>query len=269
MLVVVKLGGRVLQENLSMLTQDIKNQLSKKHYFVLVHGGGTEVSEIASKMGKKQKFVVSPKGFRSRYTDKETLEIYTMVMMGRINKRITAALQSEGICGVGLSGIDGLLVKAKRKKRIIILDDRERKRVINGGYTGQIREVRSKLLRLLLRNGCIPVIAPIAISEEYEPLNVNGDRMAAHIARAVKADKLLLLTDVSGIMVNGKTLPKTTISELERMLSKVGPGMMTKAYATIEALKLGVGEVVISSGLEKKPVTLSLSHKCGTVVGHD
>ncbi|MFW6111247.1 MAG: [LysW]-aminoadipate/[LysW]-glutamate kinase [Thermoproteota archaeon] len=269
MLIVVKLGGKVLEENLSMLIREVKDNLSNVE-FVLIHGGGSEVTHIASKMGKKQKFVTSPKGFRSRYTDKETIEIYTMVMVGRINKRIISALQREGICGVGLSGIDGFLVEAKRKKRIIIVDERGRKRVIQGGYTGQICRVRSKLLKLLLNNGFVPVIAPIALSKDFEPLNVNGDRMAAHIAGALKADKLLLLTDVSGILVDGKILSKTTTSELEKILPTLGPGMTTKAYATIEALKLGVGEVIISSGLKDKPITSSLNQKeGGTVVNHD
>lgn len=268
MLVVVKLGGKVLEENLSMLTQDIQNNLSNNQ-FVLVHGGGREVTEIASKMGKNQKFVLSPRGFRSRYTDKETIEIYTMVMMGSVNKRIITDLQRKGICSVGLSGMDGSLVKAKRKKRIIIVDDRGRKRVIDGGYTGQINEVHPKFLRLLLKNGCVPVVAPIAISEEFEPLNVNGDRMAAHIAGALKADKILLLTDVSGIMMDGKQLSQTTASELEKTLPEVGHGMMTKAYSAIEAINLGVDEVVISSGLEKKSITRSLSQNRGTVVSRD
>ncbi len=268
MLIVVKMGGKVLGENLSNLTRDINNNVCKKQ-FVLVHGGGLEITEIASKMGKKQEFVVSPKGFRSRYTDRETIEIYTMVMMGRINKRIVAALQSEAICSVGMSGLDGSSVKAKRKKRIAIMDDRGRKRVVDGGYTGQICEVNPKLLWVLLNNGFVPVIAPIAISEEFEPLNVNADRMAAHIAGALKADKLALLTDVSGITLDGEFLSKITTSELKKMLPKVGHGMMTKAYAAIEALNLGVREVVISSGLQKHPISSYPSHKCGTVIGHD
>ncbi|MFW6117172.1 MAG: [LysW]-aminoadipate/[LysW]-glutamate kinase [Thermoproteota archaeon] len=267
MLVIVKIGGKVLEDNLPTLIQEIKDNLFQNQ-FVLVHGGGKEVTDIASQMGKEQKFVLSPKGFRSRYTDKETLEIYTMVM-GGINQRITVGLQSQNICSVGLSGVDGPFVKAKRKKRIIILDDRGRKRVIEGGYTGQIQEVQPTLLQLLLNHGYVPVVAPIAISEEFEPLNVNGDRIAANIAGALKADKLLLLTDVPGIMIDDEPLSHTTVSGLESMLPQIGPGMVTKAYAAMEALNLGVGEVIISPGLEKKPVSNSLSHKCGTVINHD
>jgi len=183
MLVVVKVGGNVIKKGFSDLITDIKNNLSKNQV-VLVHGGGAEVTEVASRMGKKQEFVISPKGFRSRYTDRETVEIYMMVMVGRINKRIVSALQSQEVPSIGLSGIDGMLVKAKRKKRIIIVDERGRKRVVDGGYTGKISKVNPQILRLLLESGYLPVIAPIAIGEEFEPLNVDGDRMAAHMCPA-------------------------------------------------------------------------------------
>jgi len=265
MLVVVKVGGKVLREGFSDFTVDLKNNLSTNR-IVLVHGGGVEVTEVASKLGKKQEFVVSPRGFRSRYTDRETVEIYMMVMVGKINKRIVSALQSQGIPSIGLSGIDGLLVRAKRKKRIVIVDDRGRKRVVDGGYTGRICGVDSHLLQLLLENGYLPVVAPIAIGEDFEPLNVDGDRMAAHIAGALKADRLVLLTDVPGIMLDGKLLPKTEVSELRGVLPKIGHGMITKAYAALEALTLGVDEVIISSGLEKDPLSSSLAYRCGTVI---
>jgi len=268
MLIVAKIGGNVIKKGFSHLITDIKNNLPENQ-IVLVHGGGAEVTEIASKMGKKQQFVISPRGFRSRYTDRETVEIYTMVMVGRINKRIVSALQSQGVPSVGLSGIDGMLVKAERKKRIIIVDERGRKRVVDGGYTGRISQVDTQILRLLLENGYLPVIAPIAASEEFEPLNVDGDRMAAHIAGALKADKLVLLTDVPGITLEGKLLTKTNTSELKELLPKIGHGMITKAYAAIEALSLGVSEVIISSGLEEKPLSSPLAYKCGTVISNE
>ena len=106
MLLVIKMGGSILKEGASTeLVADLK-EVAKQHQIVLVHGGGVEVSEIASKLGKEQKFIMSPEGFRSRYTDKETIEIYTMVMAGKINKQIVLALQSQGIQAVGLSGLD-------------------------------------------------------------------------------------------------------------------------------------------------------------------
>jgi len=140
MLVVVKVGGSILEKVPPGLAADVKSVLAE-HQLVLVHGGGKGVTEVASKLGKEQKFVYSPGGFRSRYTDKETMEIFTMVMAGKINKKLVSALQKEKIPVVGLSGLDGFLVRAHRKKRQIIVDERGRKRVIDGGYTGKVTEV--------------------------------------------------------------------------------------------------------------------------------
>ena len=268
MLIVVKIGGSVLKDVSSELVSDIKSVLSENQ-IVLVHGGGKEVTEIASKLGKKQEFVVSPNGFCSRYTDKETIEIFTMVMAGKINKQIVSTLESQGISAVGLSGLDGFLVRAERKRRLVIVDERGRKKVIDGGYTGKISEVNASLLRLLLENGHVPVIAPIAISKGFEPLNVDGDRTAAYIAGALNADRLVLLTDVEGLILNAKLVPKLSVSEVKEVLPKVGRGMITKVYAAMEALNLDVGEVLISSGLERLPISSSLKHECGTVISRE
>ena len=265
MLIVVKIGGSILKDVPSSLVSDIKKVLSENQ-IVLVHGGGKGVTTIASKLGKKQEFVVSPNGFRSRYTDKETMKIFTMVMAGKINKQIVSALQQHGIPVVGLSGLDGFLVRAKRKKRLVIVDERERKRIIDGGYTGKVSQVNAPLLRLLLENGYVPAIAPVAVSEEYEPLNVDADRTAANIAGALKADKLILLTDVEGLTLDGELVPKLVISKVEEALPKIGGGMITKVYAAMEAIEQGVGEVVISSGIRKMPISSSLNHEGGTVI---
>lgn len=266
MLIVVKIGGNVAVDIASSgFVQDLKNVLSGNRV-VLVHGGGNEVTEVASKLGKEQKFVVSPEGFRSRYTDKETVEIYAMVIVGKINKQIVSILQSKGVPAAGLSGVDGSLIKADRKKRIIVVDERGRKQVIDGGYTGKITEVNTSLMNFLMDKGYVPVIAPLAIGEEFEFLNVDADRTAAYIAGALKADKLLLLTDVEGLIVDGKVVPKLTLSEAERVLPKIGHGMITKVYSAIEAVKMGVQEVLISYGLGDLPISAALKHECGTVI---
>ncbi len=266
MLLVVKMGGSILKEGASSeLVSDLK-ALAKEHKLVLVHGGGAEVTEIAAKLGKEQKFVVSPEGFRSRYTDKETIEIFTMVMAGKINKQIVSALQSQGIPAIGLSGLDGMLLKAERKKRLIAVDERGRKKVIDGGYTGKINEVNVDLLGFLLEKGYVPVVTPIAVSEEFEPLNVDGDRTAAVVAGALKADRLVLLTDVEGLILKGKPVPKITATEAEEVLSSIGKGMSTKVHAALEALNQGVKEVLVTSGVGKQPISSALKHEAGTVI---
>jgi acetylglutamate/LysW-gamma-L-alpha-aminoadipate kinase len=269
MLLVVKMGGSILQEGASSeLVSDLK-ELAKEHKLVLVHGGGAEVTEIAAKLGKEQKFIVSPEGFRSRYTDKETIEIFTMVMAGKINKQIVLALQSQGIAAVGLSGLDGLLLKAERKKRLIAVDERGRKKVVDGGYTGKINEVNVDLLRFLLDRGYVPIVTPIAVSEEFEPLNVDGDRTAAVVAGALKADRLILLTDVQGLVLKGKQVPKISATEAKEALSSIGKGMSTKVHAALEALNQGVNEVLITSGSGKLPISSALKHECGTVISRE
>jgi acetylglutamate/LysW-gamma-L-alpha-aminoadipate kinase len=260
------MGGSILKEGASSdLISDIK-ELAKTNKIILVHGGGAEVTEIASKLGKKQKFIMSPEGFRSRYTDKETIEIYTMVMAGKMNKQIVLALESQGLPAVGLSGIDGAILKAERKTRLIIIDERGRKKVIDGGYTGKITQVNTELITLLLEKGYLPIVTPIALSQDCEPLNVDGDRTAAIIAGALKADRLILLTDVEGLMLKGERVPKIAATEVKEVLSKIGGGMSTKIHAGLEALNQGVKEVLVTSGTTKHPITSVLNHQVGTVI---
>jgi acetylglutamate/LysW-gamma-L-alpha-aminoadipate kinase len=258
----------LIEEVPAELVTDIKNVLSE-HQLVLVHGGGKGVTAIASKLGKEQQFVFSPTGFRSRYTDKETMEIFTMVMAGKINKKIVTALMKQQIPIVGLSGLDGALVQATRKKRLIIVDERGRKRVIDGGYTGKVNQINVSLLQLLLDNGFVPLVSPIASSEEQEPLNVDADRTAANIAGALKADMLVLLTDVEGLKLNDKVVSKLSVDDVDDKLKKIGGGMITKVYAAQEALNQGVGEVVICSGVRDNPISSALKHEGGTVISRE
>ncbi len=266
MLIVIKLGGSILKQGASTdLVADLKGVLAE-HRVVLVHGGGSEVTEIAGKLGKQQQFITSPEGFRSRYTDKETVEIYTMVMAGKMNKQIVLALEAQGVQAVGLSGLDAGILRAERKTRLIAVDEKGRKRVIDGGYTGKITAVNTEPLKLLLEKGYVPIVTPIALSEESEPLNVDGDRTAAIIAGALKADKLVLLTDVEGLMLKGERIPKIAASEVREIMGGIGAGMSTKVHAGLEALNQGVTEVLVTAGAGKNPISAVLKHETGTVI---
>lgn len=247
---------------------DVK-AVSEKNQVIFVHGGAVEVTEIAQKLGKEQRFITSPDGFRSRYTDRDTVDIYTMVMVGKLNKQIVTALESKGVRAIGLCGLDGQLIKAERKKRLVVINERGRRMAIDGGYTGRIEEINTDLLRLLMEAGYLIVVSPVAMSEEYEPLNVDGDRTAASIAGALKADVLLLLTDIEGLMMEGKTVQRLRSTEAKEILPKIGPGMITKIHAAIEALGQGVREVIISSGTGSTPLSSALSHSAGTVIGNE
>jgi acetylglutamate/LysW-gamma-L-alpha-aminoadipate kinase len=266
MLVVVKIGGSLLESSIPEgFLGDVKSAL-ERHRLILVHGGGRIVTNLATRLGKEQVFVTSPQGFRSRYTDKETVEIYAMGMAGLANKSLVSALASRGIPAVGISGLDGPLIRAKRKKDLIIIDERGRKKRIDGGYTGTITEVDTRLLRLLLDGGFLPVVAPLAIGEEFEFLNVDGDRAAAQIAGAIGADALVLLTDVKGLILDGEVVPKLTKEEAEAILGRIGPGMITKVHAAIQAIEKGVGKVIIGSGQEPEPIRSAVDLGMGTVI---
>ena len=269
MLLVIKMGGSILKEGATNeLIVDLK-EVVKEHKVVLVHGGGVEVTEIASKLGKEQKFIMSPEGFRSRYTDKETIDIYTMVMAGKLNKQIVLALQTQGINAVGLSGLDSAILNAERKTKLVAVDERGRKKVVDGGYTGKITHVNTELLKLLIEKNYLPIITPIALSQNYEPLNVDGDRTAAILAGALKADKLILLTDVDGLILNDECVSKIVAAEVKEVLPRIGGGMSTKVHAGLEALNQSVKEVLITLGTAKQPITLALNHKAGTVITNE
>lgn len=265
MTIVVKVGGSILGEGVNpSIVSDIQS-ISKNSRLVLVHGGGDEVTEVAEKMGKQQRFIVSPEGIRSRYTDKETAAIYTMVMVGRLNKEIVAALEKIGLHAVGLSGIDGGLIRAERKKKLIVVEE-GRKRIIDGGYTGKIQSTNAELLRSLLAMNYIPVVSPVALSEEFEFLNVDGDRAAAYVAGGLKADKVIFLTDVKGVLMDGKVVERMTVSEAKAMLPKIGHGMEKKVLASIEAVEMGVKESIIASGIIENPLSNAASHNNCTVI---
>jgi acetylglutamate/LysW-gamma-L-alpha-aminoadipate kinase len=266
MVVVVKVGDKVMSSVLSDASLNDFSQIAHKTPTVFVHGGGNTVTSIAEKLGVQQRFVTSPEGFRSRYTDAETIQVYTMVMAGKINKEIVRHLQSVKIPAVGLSGIDGALIRAERKRKLVVMDERGRKRVIDGGYTGKITSVDGSLLHTLIKAGYVPVIAPIALGADNEPLNLDGDRTAAYIAGAVKADLLILLTDVEGVSVNGTLVRRLAADEAKRSLSNLGPGMITKVYAALEALSMGVTKVMISSGRRENPFTSAFQEQNGTMV---
>jgi acetylglutamate/LysW-gamma-L-alpha-aminoadipate kinase len=264
-MIVIKIGGSVVDGLHSSALADIKS-IAEKNKFVIVHGGGKEVTATATKLGKQQKFIVSPGGVRSRYTDKETAEIYTMVMSGKINKAIVQMLLRQDINAVGVAGIDGGLLKAERKKKLLIINEKGRKMIIDGGYTGKITSVDASLVSDLVRSGYVPVISPIALSEEFDFLNVDGDRAAAYVAGGIKADKVIFMTDVNGLIVNERLVSSMTLDQAKAALPKIGSGMDKKVLACIEALEMGVKEAVIASGQTENPLSTAIDHRNCTVI---
>ena len=244
---------------------DLK-KVSQHEKIILVHGGGKEVTKISEALGKEQKFIVSPGGIKSRYTDKETVEIFTMVMSGKINKMIVRILQKNGINAVGLSGIDGKIIQAERKKKLIVINEKGRKMAIDGGYTGKIQDVNSSLVSVILDQGYVPVISPIALSEEFDFLNVDGDRAAAYVAGKMHSDKILFLTNVDGLMMDDKLVKKLSLSKAKEILPKIGFGMEKKILAATEALELGVKEALVANGQKENPISSAIAHYNCTVI---
>ncbi len=261
---VIKVGGKVLDRNLPKVVESISRELSKTP-IVLAHGGGNVVTEYCRRLGVEPKFVTSPEGIRSRYTDRGELEVYVMVMAGKLNKEIVAGLVARGVKAVGITGADGPTLIAERKKRIVVIDERGRKRVIDGGYTGRVVSVNSDLLKTFLSNGYTVVVAPIAIDDEGNMLNVDADQVAFKISSTLRVDKLIILTDVPGVFVDGEVVKHIKADEVGDILSKVGAGMNRKLIEALNAIRSGVGEVVITSGIVEDPVGEVLRGN-GTVV---
>ena len=264
-MITIKIGGSVV-DNLHPSTIDDIKKVVEQEGVILDHGGGKEVTKVTEQLGKEPKFVVSPSGIKSRYTDKETSEIFTMVMSGRINKAIVQMLQKNGINAIGLSGMDGKTIEANRKKKLMIMNEKGRKQVIDGGYTGKISNVNSDLIKTIMDKRYTPVISPIAISEESEFLNVDGDRAAANVAGHVKADKVLFITNVDGLLMEDKLVEKLSLEEAKQIMPKIGFGMEKKILAATEALEMGVTEALIANGQKENPISSAIAHNNCTVI---
>ncbi len=268
-LIVVKAGGRALMNNMDNILDSIAWAVKAGHRVVFVHGGGDMVTEYSKRLGVEPRFVVSPQGVRSRYTTREELEVFVMALGGLLNKNIAVGLASRGIRPVGLTGVDGFALLGKRKKRIVVLDEKTgRRRVIPGGYTGRIVAVNRDLLYTLLRDGYTPVLAPIAYDpEEATLLNVDGDQAAAAVAGALDADTLAILTDVEGLILGGEVVRKLTASEALDLVEKgrIGAGMNRKLIEITRALEKGVKYAVITSASKPNPLEAALRGE-GTVI---
>jgi len=251
-LLVVKAGGRILESNMHGILNSIAKRSRDK--VVFIHGGGDIVSRFEKALGIEPKIVVSPSGIRSRLTDAKEIEVYNMVMSGKIGKEASAYLNSRGVKAISISGVDGALLRAQRKKRIIIIDERGRKRAIEGGYTGTITSVNSEMLLNLLNMGFVVIVSPVALGDEGEMLNVDGDSTASAIAASLKADTLILLTDVEGLIMNNNLVKHLTCSEAQSMLSRIGAGMNRKVMAAAKAVENGVKRAIICSGEGEDPL---------------
>ncbi len=267
-MIVVKVGGSE-GIDLRLVCQDIASLVKEGQRLVLVHGGSARTNEVATQLGHPPQFVTSISGFTSRRTDRETLKIFEMVYCGEVNKGIVEMLQAEGVNAVGLSGIDGRLLEGKRKDAIKIIEN-GRRRVLRDDYTGTVEKVNVGLLTLLLDNGYLPVVTPPAISTESEAINVDGDRAAAMIAAALRAEQLIILSNVPGLLREfpdeSTLIPRIEPARANEFMQHAQGRMRIKVLGAIEAIEQGVGKVVFADGRIQSPVRAALAGK-GTVIG--
>jgi len=265
--IVVKLGGTE-GVDFSAICQDAVGLLEQGRRLVLVHGGSAEANALGESVGYPPRFVTSPSGFTSRYTDRQTLEIFAMAVNGKVNTLLVEQLQGLGVNALGLSGVDGRLMQAQRKASIRIIEN-GKKKILRDDYTGKIEKINTKLLNTLLDAGYTPVVAPMAVSENGEALNVDADRAAAMVAAALNADTLILLTAVPGLLndfPNESSLIKTlSQAQLGGAIDIAQGRMKKKVLGAGEALQGGVGQVIIADGRLETPISNALQGN-GTVI---
>ncbi len=256
---VIKIGGHAMVDD-RILEETIKDIVLL--YFVgikpvVVHGGGPEISEKMERLGLKPKFVEG-----LRVTDRETMEVVEMVLDGKVNSKIVTTFIRHGGKAVGLSGKDGLLIVARKKEMRMKKGDEEV--IVDLGFVGETEYVNPEILRILLENGFIPVVSPVATDLAGNTYNLNADTVAGDIAAALKAKKLIMLTDVPGILADpndsSSLISKMRLSELEELQAKgvVRGGMKPKVEAIVRALKGGVEKAHIIDGSKPHSILLEL-----------
>ena len=257
-IVVIKYGGNaMIDENLKMqVMEDIALLWLIGVKVVLIHGGGPEISETMKKLGKKAEFVNG-----LRVTDRETVDIVQMVLAGKINKTLVSLVQMKGGHAVGLSGIDGGIIEARMKDPAL-------------GYVGEITKIRTQPITDLMEKNYIPVISTVASDRQGNTYNINGDTAAAHIAGALHAERLIMMTDINGVL-RDKDDPNTLIREMTVEEAKglyaegvISGGMIPKVDCCIEAIAEGVSNVVIMDGRVPHAILMELltDEGAGTMV---
>jgi [amino group carrier protein]-L-2-aminoadipate 6-kinase len=259
-MIVGKMGG-AQGVNLSAVCQDVAGLIQQGEDVIFVHGGSNETNELTEQLGLTPRFITTVTGFTSRYTDRKTLEIFAMAT-GKINLTLVEQLQKAGVNAVGLSGIDGRLLCARRNEAIKIVENGKRM-VIRDDFTGKIEQVNTNLLQSLLAAGMTPVIQPLAISEAGDALNVDADRAAAMIAGTMQAQQLILLTNVPGLMRSfpdeSTVIPHIARTAVNEALEIAGGRMKKKVLGAMEALELGVEKIIFADGRGEHPLLSALS----------
>jgi acetylglutamate kinase len=266
--IVIKYGGHAMGDPAAQedFAEDIVLLEQSGVKPVVVHGGGPQIGRMLEKLGIKSEFQGG-----LRVTDKATVEIVEMVLAGSINKQLVGTIIAEGGKAIGLCGKDGGMVRARKVTRTVIDPDSNIERVLDLGFTGEPDVVDCTVLNAVLKADLIPVLAPVSAGADGETYNVNADTFAGAIAGALKAKRLLLLTDVPGVLDKDKKLIEELTIEQARGLIADGTvtgGMIPKIETCIDAIERGVEAVVILDGKVAHSVLLELltDHGAGTLI---
>ncbi len=264
---IIKVGGSA-GIDYDLVCDDIAALVRDGRKLVLIHGGSDETNRISTLLGKPPRILTSPQGFTSRYTDAETLDIFSMVYAGKMNTRIVERLQKRGVNAVGLSGIDGRLLEGPRKATVrAVIDGRHV--LVRDDFTGKVEKVNTHLLGLLLNNGYTPAVCAPACSTDGEAINVDGDRAAAMIASALGAKQLIILSNVPGLLRvfpdESTLIPYIRYADLDEALSFAEGRMKKKVLGASEAINGGVAQVVFGDARIERPIFNAMNGK-GTVI---
>lgn len=250
MLLVVKIGGSAGITTPNIL-DEIALSIKSGNRVVLLHGGSDLTNTLSQRLGHPVRMITSPGGMVSRYTDSETLRIFAMAVVGQVNTELVALLQQRGVDALGLAGVDGRLLLARRKSVVRSVTPEGRVQVLRDDYTGLVEDVNDVLLRQLLDAGYTPIIAPLALSREGERLNVDGDRAAAAVATALHADALVILTNVPGLLADpadhATLIRSIPADQLDDYMGYAQGRMRKKLLGAQEALQRGIPRVYIGS----------------------
>ncbi|MHC3436552.1 acetylglutamate/acetylaminoadipate kinase [Natrialbaceae archaeon A-gly3] len=265
MTVVVKIGGARAVDPAGALA-DVAQLVEDGEDVVLTHGGSTAVDETLEELGEEPTYVETPGGVVGRFTDERTMDVFKMVMPGKLNTDLVESLQNEAVNAVGLTGTDGKLLSGKRKSAVRVKED-GKKKIKRGDHSGKIESVNADLLETLLAGDYTPVVSVPMLGKEksggYTAVNADADRAAAAIAGALEAD-LVLLTDVSGVYEDPddestKIDSASTPEEFETVKSAAEGFMTKKVMAAEEALEGGASSVVVADANADEPISSALS----------
>jgi acetylglutamate kinase len=258
MTLVIKYGGHAMvdEQLKDAFARDITLMKFTGLNPVVVHGGGPQINSVLERMGIHPRFV---KGMR--LTDEATMDVVEMVLGGKVNKGIVAQINQQGGKAVGLSGKDGGLIRAK-KLHIVYQEDKDKPpEIIDPGLVGEVTHVNPAIINTLTQQGFIPIIAPVGAGESGETYNINADLVASSIAAALSASRLILLTDVDGVLdASGALISSISAESINQMVEEktISGGMIPKIECALKALKNGVGKVHIINGKKRHALLLEL-----------